>query len=480
MNESRRVRIRVRLIAFSLLLANLCAPLLSGGAYITGLFYAVDRPIGWMPFVFAGATAAIGFSLLMLVARAWSFNMTPFMSRISSICVLTLGDALFIAGISFEGFSSYVFLALSGACLAIAYEIMLVLWGCALSSLTLRESVVHVGISAALSAVISLVLMSTGSTLVMGLAFAVLPLFASLGNPAKAIRASSDSANGVSSVLQTQLHIPWKLLGGMFICSIVLMSMWRIPEIGAELPFAYIITRGTFFGFAASSVTLSVLAFMHPNETRLQSAATHLCPLFAALPLIPCIISINPEGIIGFVFGLCTGVGLAYFATLPIALLFQEVASDDYCKIQNIWGSIGLTVATGGAIGAGISQLLPDESMWAVTAALLIAYLVVLAMTSHAASDKAEYDGDESRNRSSLADPIKSRCIELANAYSLTPREAEVLEYLAHGRPAAYAAEKLYISTDTAKVHIKHMYEKMGIHSRQELLDLVQEQINLR
>ena len=155
MSESRGVHVRVRLIAFSFLLANLCAPLLSGGAYITGLFYTVDRPIGWMPFVFAGAAAAIGFSLLMLVARAWSFNMTPFMSRISSICVLVLGDALFAAGISFEGFSSYVLLAFSGACLAIAYEVMMVLWGCAFSPLTLRESVVHIGISAALSAAFS-------------------------------------------------------------------------------------------------------------------------------------------------------------------------------------------------------------------------------------------------------------------------------------------------------------------------------------
>lgn len=62
----------------------------------------------------------------------------------------------------------------------------------------------------------------------------------------------------------------------------------------------------------------------------------------------------------------------------------------------------------------------------------------------------------------------------LARQHGLTPREREVLELIARGRNRQYVAEKLVISEGTAKTHIKRIYAKLGIHSREELLDLVQ------
>ena len=41
------------------------------------------------------------------------------------------------------------------------------------------------------------------------------------------------------------------------------------------------------------------------------------------------------------------------------------------------------------------------------------------------------------------------------------------------GRSAKYIAEELTISHNTTRTHIKHVYEKLNIHSKQELLDLV-------
>ena len=49
-----------------------------------------------------------------------------------------------------------------------------------------------------------------------------------------------------------------------------------------------------------------------------------------------------------------------------------------------------------------------------------------------------------------------------------------MLELIARGRNRQYLAEKLVISEGTAKTHIKRIYAKLGIHSREELLDLVQ------
>ena len=48
---------------------------------------------------------------------------------------------------------------------------------------------------------------------------------------------------------------------------------------------------------------------------------------------------------------------------------------------------------------------------------------------------------------------------------------------LARGHNAAYITEKLCISRSTAKTHISHIYSKLDIHSQQELLAMVDEQL---
>lgn len=61
---------------------------------------------------------------------------------------------------------------------------------------------------------------------------------------------------------------------------------------------------------------------------------------------------------------------------------------------------------------------------------------------------------------------------QLAGSYGLTQREQEVLGLLLKGRSIPYIKETLYISTNTAKTHVRHIYQKMGIHERQELITL--------
>lgn len=68
-------------------------------------------------------------------------------------------------------------------------------------------------------------------------------------------------------------------------------------------------------------------------------------------------------------------------------------------------------------------------------------------------------------------------CESLSKQYKLTKREGEVLVLLARGRSATYIAETLVISSTTAKTHVKHIYQKVGITSKQVLLDIVEDEI---
>lgn len=51
---------------------------------------------------------------------------------------------------------------------------------------------------------------------------------------------------------------------------------------------------------------------------------------------------------------------------------------------------------------------------------------------------------------------------------TLSPRESEVHELLAQGLTNEEIAKLLYISLSTTKVHVKHIYEKLGVRSRLE------------
>lgn len=67
-----------------------------------------------------------------------------------------------------------------------------------------------------------------------------------------------------------------------------------------------------------------------------------------------------------------------------------------------------------------------------------------------------------------------AKCDAIADRYGLSNRQREVLVLLAKGRNADYITEKLVVSPHTSKAHIYNIYQKTGVHSRQELMNLVE------
>lgn len=74
----------------------------------------------------------------------------------------------------------------------------------------------------------------------------------------------------------------------------------------------------------------------------------------------------------------------------------------------------------------------------------------------------------------STAEDFEERCRAIAQEGELSPRESEVFLLLARGRNREHIEEQLVISRNTVKAHVKHIYSKLGIHSQQELIDLIE------
>lgn len=79
----------------------------------------------------------------------------------------------------------------------------------------------------------------------------------------------------------------------------------------------------------------------------------------------------------------------------------------------------------------------------------------------------ADAPGDDTR--------IDRGCAAVAARFGLTNREEDVLALLARGRTSPVIQKKLTVSHNTVKSHVRHIYAKLGVHSQQELIDLVDE-----
>jgi DNA-binding CsgD family transcriptional regulator len=64
----------------------------------------------------------------------------------------------------------------------------------------------------------------------------------------------------------------------------------------------------------------------------------------------------------------------------------------------------------------------------------------------------------------------------IAEAHALTPRESEILTLLVRGRSGRFIKEALCISENTVKAHVRHIYNKLDIHSHQSLIDMFEQQ----
>ena len=73
-------------------------------------------------------------------------------------------------------------------------------------------------------------------------------------------------------------------------------------------------------------------------------------------------------------------------------------------------------------------------------------------------------DVEESRRRALVSKIAQEGC--------LSARETEILDFLSKGRSQPYIRDTLVLSKNTVATHVKHIYQKLGVHSKQELLDL--------
>lgn len=105
-------------------------------------------------------------------------------------------------------------------------------------------------------------------------------------------------------------------------------------------------------------------------------------------------------------------------------------------------------------------------------AATIVAPVEAVASPAPAEAAPADASLTASSAQSDIDASVQERIARFSQQYGLTKRETEVFGYLSRGRSLPYIADALFVTTGTVKTHTMHIYRKLGVNSKQELLDM--------
>lgn len=224
--------------------------------------------------------------------------------------------------------------------------------------------------------------------------------------------------------------------------------------------------------FAAALVCCSTLFFKRYEQG------------FLFRPFVPCIavvlVLLSSMGEVNeIVLALMVLVGYICFEII-MWTAFAEITSRYGLSALLVFGfgraalAIGTFIGVIGSKTVAVTSILPmsevsEPSILMFT--LLVAYCLlpreksILKMILRNEKDIALCDDSVNLN---------TKCEIIAKRYLLSSREAEVFYLLAKGRNTAHISEAFIISSNTAKTHIKRIYQKTDVHTQQELIDMVE------
>lgn len=180
---------------------------------------------------------------------------------------------------------------------------------------------------------------------------------------------------------------------------------------------------------------------------------------------------------------------LAFLIIMPCSMIFVLWACAIFLATVNLNQPEGVRALrmglawlfSGGFFAAVFSTLFLGPFFGAVeyqdTIIVLITgsvFIIIIALFVGIRSDFVSLFFPEILFREKLdSSSLENRCRLMGVHYKLTGREVQVLMLLAEGRNEPYIAELLTVSRATVKTHIQHIYQKISVSSRQELLDLL-------
>ena len=415
---------------------------------------------------------ALGFSISLAVALmlflAWE-SLAPFMQR-SRFVVAIIGIAT-VAGTGLYVYSYMVaysppFMLVAVMLAGAGNGLLTLFWGQLLSEISPAELVRYVCGGLLCSSAVSCLLVHTGSWAMFAM-IAFLPTLSAIWRLLAASytpRAKYPHVDPGRAFL-VRHSLGWTVLGAC------LGFFAVMPESQKQLASHITGVSATVLLVSIALTILLVFAFRaHPENAAI---CLYRIAIFAVISGIFAFVLgsdvVRFAGLALVIAARLLFLGLSWLVHPRLSISFGKMQVDAvgwittlfYCGIA--LGVILLIAATpliDFDVGAG------DLALFVLASMLLALFLFVLTEVDVAAIVS-------NRNRGfQKSEQQETELVErVAGAYGLSEREIEVVQYLLKGCTIGYVSEKLFIAPSTVKTHVKHIYEKLGIGSRQELRD---------
>lgn len=139
--------------------------------------------------------------------------------------------------------------------------------------------------------------------------------------------------------------------------------------------------------------------------------------------------------------------------------------------------ALGVGATDAGFVVGMVAGELAQQGARYLEFTLGVAYVVVLGGFLAAGAFRRKdqkADGDGSANGLAFSSGVDRTVRAVALECGLTAREEEVLGHLLRGKSASAIAADIFLSKNTVRTHVSHIYQKTGVHTRDELVELVE------
>lgn len=255
---------------------------------------------------------------------------------------------------------------------------------------------------------------------------------------------------------------------------------------------------------------VSAMWIRHGLKSRMRKLTTSIWVVMQVLLALGAIFfAIWPKTVsIGASFVMASALVLNAFIWYLTIAFISFGWRDPYYYASAAWIAVNVLTFAGMKLDTLITRVMPQNAPVIISIMsffVLVASQVVFTQLLAAPTERAESERDQSRRAGepiTEADVrriplmgvlaiapqaevpmvnqkpdvhIATSVMRMGQRFGLTGREVEVLTLYALGHTQARVSEELQLSTNTVHTHIKRIYEKTDLHSRQEILDYIAE-----
>ena len=248
---------------------------------------------------------------------------------------------------------------------------------------------------------------------------------------------------------------------------------------------------GTSWAMTGVAAAMVVALVLWRRTVRLSTVGRFLTPVLALLFLLHILLGGSANGWLPRLT-----MGFWQFVQVFVVLVLIDVARSGLASLSFAfplgWAIVSFGYAGGALFGqaVGVAFGAEAEAVNAITVSLTIVAVVASSILGAAQYPEADEGSpwspaptsggasgptapEDPNAAAPVSDPLADACAQVVARYGLSEREQNVLELLARGNTRASIAEKLCISENTVRVHVKNIYAKLHIHSKQQLIDMV-------